>query len=63
MTLQFPSPRRMTSFECKKKTHKPLPIGRLGADLKMYLGKISTNASANWEDFDYAVSCISRKLS
>ena len=55
-------PKKSDLFRLQEK-HKPLPVGRLAANLKTYLGKISTNASANWEDFDNAASCIPSKLS
>ena len=54
-------PKKSELFRLKEK-YKPLPVERLAANLKVYLGKVSTNASASWDDFDSAITSIVSKM-
>ena len=55
-------PKKSEMFRLKQK-HKPLPTERLAENLRVFLGKVSTNSSATWSDFDNAVSKISKNVS
>ena len=50
-------PKKSELFRVKEK-YKSLPLEKLAANLKVHLGKMSTNASANWDDFDTAVASL-----
>ena len=41
-----------------KENYKPLSVDRFSKNLKVYLSKVTTNASVSWEDFDHAVSVL-----
>ena len=53
-------PKKSELFRLKEK-YKSLPIAKFSGNLKVYLGKVSTNASASWEDFDRAVKTLKNK--
>ena len=50
-------PKKSELFRLKEK-YKSLTIAKFSGNLKVYLGKVSTNASASWEDFDRAVKTL-----
>ena len=53
-------PKKSDLFRLKEK-YKPLSVEQYATNLKVYLGKISTAASANWMDFENAIVSISSK--
>lgn len=52
-------PKKSELFRLKEK-YKPLSVEKFAINLKVYLGKVSTNASATWEDFDRAVASLKK---
>lgn len=50
-------PRTSELFRLKEKS-QTLPLQKLATNLKVYLNKVSTNASVTWQDFDTAVATI-----
>ena len=50
-------PKKSELFRLKEK-YKPLSSVKFAGNLKVYLGKVSTNASASWEDFENAVESL-----
>ena len=50
-------PKKSELFRLKEK-YKPLSVEKFAGNLKVYLGKMSTNASASWDDFDRAVATL-----
>ena len=52
-------PKKSELFRLKEK-YKPLPVGKFATNLKVYLGKVCTNASVSWEDFDRAVAALKK---
>ena len=56
-TLSLPKKSELSRL---KEKYKPLSVEKFAINLKVYLGKVSTNASATWEDFDRAVASLKK---
>ena len=54
-------PKNSELFRLKEK-YKSLSIEKFSQNLKVYLGKVSANSSANWEDFDQAIASLKSKI-
>lgn len=52
-------PRTSDLFRLREK-YQPLPVEKLAKNLKVYLDKASSHASATWQDFDKAVTAVSQ---
>ena len=53
-------PKKSDLFKLKER-YKPLSVSTFATNMKVYLAKVTTNASANWEDFDRAISVLKNK--
>ena len=54
-------PKYSELFRLKEK-YKALSTEKFANNLKVYLGKVSVNASANWNDFDKAVASMKNNI-
>ena len=50
-------PKSSDLFRLREK-YQPLPTQKLAKNLKVYLEKVSSNASVTWDDFDAAVAVL-----